>query len=109
MDQGYEVVVTPAAKKSITNILRYIRSVSDLEATVKVNNLILKGLEKIRQMPTFRRVNLVWNGVELRRYEANKRYFILYEIQESEEQVGVYLVRHVRMSKATILSLLEEE
>lgn len=109
MAPGHEVILTPTAKKSIEDILRYVRSVSDIDAAIKVNNLILEGLDRIGQMPTFRRVNLVWNGKELRRYEAKKRYFILYEIQEPEERVGVFLVGHIKMSKAAILSLLEEE
>lgn len=109
MAEEYTLVLSPRAKKDVYDILRYIRSVSSLEAAVKVDQLINQGLSQIAIMPTRRTVYLEKDGIEFRSYEAQKRYRIVYTIEEDDLKVAVVRVAHVKINKTTILTSLEEE
>lgn len=109
MADSYKIVLSPKAKRDISQILRYVRSISDLQATVKVHQLLLESFEKIARMPTRSSVFHTVEENEIRSFEAKKRYRILYAIEEKAQQVAVIRVAHVKMNKPTLLAFLEEE
>lgn len=109
MAEQYEIALSPRAKRGVYDILRYIRSVSTLEAAVKVDQLINQGLSQIAIMPTRRAVYLEKDGIEFRSYEAQKRYRIIYTIEENDLKVAVVRIAHIKVNKATILTSIEEE
>jgi len=109
MAKSYKIVLSPKAKRDVNQILRYVRSVSDLEAAIEVRQLLLDSFDKIAHMPTRSAVFHTVEGNEIRNFEAKKRYLILYGIEEPAQQVAIIRVAHVKMSRLTLLNFLEEE
>lgn len=48
-------------------------------------------------------------GIEYRSYEAQKRYRIIYTIEENDLKVAVVRIAQIKVNKATIITSLEEE
>ena len=108
MAEQYQIVLTAKAEKNVQDILRYARSVESLMSAKKIYDLLEDSFAQIARMPTRRPVYHATKDKEVRSYEADKRYRILYHIEEEIDLVSVIRVGSVKMSKAIIVSLLEE-
>lgn len=94
----YQVIVTPAARQDLADILDNVAEKQSLTRAVKVQNEILDAIDRLEEMPTAHApVQEIYElvGDTFRRILADK-YRIVYTVEELNQEVFVIRIFHIK-------------
>ncbi len=96
----YQVIITEPAQKDLENIINYIgEEKGSVQGAENVKTAILKAINTLAKMPDRHgRVKEVAHKEDIvyRRVIVDKKYRIMYKIEEVDDEVYVVRILHVK-------------
>ncbi len=105
----YTVVITEPAEKDLEKILEYITEKSSSQSATKMKAAILVAIVALAEMPERHgRVKEVAHRDDIvyRRVIVNKKYQVMYKIEETDQNVFVVRILHVKRGPAFVRKAL---
>ncbi len=93
----YQVIITEPAEKDLEELLEYIVEKSSYQSAAKVKRSILDAIAALAEMPERHGpIKEVEQGKNIiyRRVIINKKYRIMYRIEETDKDVYVVRILH---------------
>mgnify|MGYP001794790737 CR=1 FL=1 len=110
MAESYAVTITEPAEKDLEEILEYITEKSGIKSAEKAGDAILNAIDSLAKMPDrYGRVKEVADreNIIYRRVIVNKKYRVIYKIEEVEKDVYVVRILHVKRGPAFVKKALQ--
>ena len=110
MAESYTVIVTESAEQDLEEILEYIAERSGIQSAENARDAILDAIDDLAKMPDRHgRVKEVIHREDIvyRRVIINKKYRVMYKIEEAEKDVYVVRILHVKRGPAFVKDALK--
>lgn len=110
MAESYAVIITEPAEQDLEEILKYIAEKSGVQSAENTRDAILDAIDGLAQMPDRHgRVKEVIHREDIvyRRVIVNKKYRVMYKIEEAEKDVYVVRILHVKRGPAFVKKVLK--